>query len=270
MSVALRVLNLDDNGPARYARSRGLKRAGFEVLEASTGMEALDVVESNRVDVAVLDVKLPDMSGLEVTRRMKTNPCTRSIRIVQVSAACLDDRDEISSLQHGADIYLKCPLEPGALSIVVDTLGRLRKSEMVLLENGLYAEALRHGTTIGIAYLDLAGYITKANQRYCEIVQRSPQQLCASTLGELAHPSDSTHAMELFRQMSRGDGGDFRIEMRQRVADGSVVWTDSSFSLVRSASGVVRGAVCAVVDITARKLAGAALGGDFPRHPMAS
>jgi PAS domain S-box-containing protein len=269
VSDPLRVLNLDDNGPARYARSRGLKRAGFDVLEASTGMEALNVVERSRVDVAVVDVKLPDMSGLEVTRRIKNNPRTRSIRIVQVSAAYLEDSDEISSLQHGADIYLKYPLEPGALSIVVDTLARLRKSEMVLLESELYPGGARVENTIGVVHLDLAGYITKANQRYCEIVRRTPQQLCALTLGELAHPADSSRVMELFLEMTRRAGGDFRLEMRQRVGDGSEIWTDSSFSLLRSASGVVRGAVSAVIDISARKLAGAALSGDFPRHPVA-
>jgi PAS domain S-box-containing protein len=268
MSAPLRVLNLDDNGPARYARSRGLMRAGFEVLEASTGTEALNVVETNRVDVAVLDVKLPDMSGLEVTRRIRNNPRTRSIRIVQVSAACLDDSDEISSLQHGADIYLKYPLEPGALSIVVDTLARLRKSELVLLDTELHQGALRHGTAIGIAHLDLAGYITKANQRYCDILQRTPQQLCALTLGELTDRADAAQVMELFREMTRGDGADFRIEMRQRVGDGSVVWTDSSFSLVRSASGVVRGAVCAAIDISPRKLAGAPFEGEYPSYPV--
>jgi DNA-binding response OmpR family regulator len=128
MTAPLRVLNLDDNDAARYSRSRSLKRAGFDVLEASTGTEALEVAETQPLDVAILDVKLPDMSGLEVAQRIRSNPRTQSVRIVQVSAAYLDDRDEIASLQHGADIYLKCPLDPGALSVVVDTLARLRKS----------------------------------------------------------------------------------------------------------------------------------------------
>jgi PAS domain S-box-containing protein len=240
MSIPLRVLNLDDNAAARYTRSRSLERAGFEVLEAATGGEALEMAAANQIDVAVLDVKLPDMSGLEVTQRMRSNPRTRSVRIVQVSAAYLDDSDEISSLQHGADIYLRCPLDPGALSIVVDTLARLRKSE-----------GLQGSSAIAIAHFDLAGYVTRSNQRFCDLLQRTPQQLCSLSLDQLAHREDAAHALESFREMTRGNGQDFRIEMRLVAGDRSVVWTDSSFSLMRSASGIVRGAVAAVIDVTA-------------------
>jgi PAS domain S-box-containing protein len=270
MSVPLRVLNLDDNDAARYARSRSLKRAGFAVVDASTGAEALHVIETDPPDIAVLDVKLPDMSGLEVTQRIKNNPRTRSIRVIQVSALCLDESDELSSLQHGADIYLKCPLEQGALSIVVDTLARLKKAESVSLEGDFDEGALRYGTVIGIAHFDMAGYITKTNQRYCEILRRTPQQLCAMSLGELTHPDDSARITQLFWEMTREGGREFRIETRQPASDGTVIWTESSFSLVRSASGVVRGAVNAVIDISARKRAAAAVTGAFPRHPAPS
>jgi PAS domain S-box-containing protein len=247
----LRVLNLDDNDAARYTRSRSLKRAGFEVLEASTGAEALAVAEANPLDVAVLDVKLPDMSGLEVTQRIRNNPRTRSVRIVQVSAAYLDDSDEISSLRHGADIYLRCPLDPGALSIVVDTLARLRKAETVALEGELNGAMRRRGPVIGIAHFDLAGYVTKSDQRYCDLLQRTPLQLCSQSLDQLLHPEDAPRALELFREMTRGEGQDFRMQLRHVAGDRSIVWTDCSFSLLRSASGVVRGAVAAVIDIGA-------------------
>jgi PAS domain S-box-containing protein len=253
MAPPLRVLNLDDNDAARYARSKGLMNAGFEVLEAATGGEALEISEAGPLDVAVLDVKLPDMSGLEVTRRMRANPMTRAVRIVQVSAVYLEDHHEQDCLEQGADIYLRAPIEPEALSVVVSTLARLRKSEAALLRNAIPYGVAIHGSTIGIAHLDLAGYFNQVNHRFCEITGRSPQEACRMTLADLFHADDGAIAAAMFYEMTRGDGRDFRTELRLATG-GAELWADCSFSLVRSASGVVREAVVAMVDVSARKI----------------
>src|SRR4051812_12829583 len=104
-----RILNLDDNAAARYIRSRELKRAGFEVIEANTGEEALRIVRDQRPDIALLDVQLPDISGLEVCRRMKEDPLTSEIPVVQISATHVTEGDKAAGLEHGADIYLTEP-----------------------------------------------------------------------------------------------------------------------------------------------------------------
>ena len=63
---AITVLNVDDYEPGLYARSRILRQAGFEVVEASNGAEALRLAALHKPAVALLDVNMPDMSGLEV------------------------------------------------------------------------------------------------------------------------------------------------------------------------------------------------------------
>jgi len=63
------ILHVDDNEAGRYALSRVLRNAGFNVLEAASGAEALAQM-ANRPDLVILDVNLPDMSGLEVCRRI--------------------------------------------------------------------------------------------------------------------------------------------------------------------------------------------------------
>ena len=66
------VLNVDDNEVARYAKSRALSRATeMEVIEAASGFEALVLVKERRPTLVLLDVKLPDMSGLDVCRIIK-------------------------------------------------------------------------------------------------------------------------------------------------------------------------------------------------------
>jgi CheY-like chemotaxis protein len=68
------VLAVDDEPTNRYAVSRVLSQAGYKVIEASTGEEALRFIQSERPDLVVLDVRLPDISGYEICRRIKGDP----------------------------------------------------------------------------------------------------------------------------------------------------------------------------------------------------
>ena len=66
------ILNVDDYEASRYARTQMLQRAGFHVLEAGTGAEALRLARE-RPDLVLLDVNLPDMDGFEVCRRLRAS-----------------------------------------------------------------------------------------------------------------------------------------------------------------------------------------------------
>src|SRR5215471_18719802 len=70
------VLVVDDESSNRYAISRVLIQAGYRVMEAGTGDEALRTMRDERPDLVVLDVRLPDISGYEVCRRIKSDPET--------------------------------------------------------------------------------------------------------------------------------------------------------------------------------------------------
>ena len=65
------ILNVDDNEVARYAISRTLRHAGFTVIEAATGREALQALATSRPALVLLDVYLPDCSGFEICRQIK-------------------------------------------------------------------------------------------------------------------------------------------------------------------------------------------------------
>jgi CheY-like chemotaxis protein len=67
------ILNVDDYEPQRYQRSAILRRAGFHVIEACSGREALDLVRERQPALLVLDVNLPDIDGMEVCRRLKAD-----------------------------------------------------------------------------------------------------------------------------------------------------------------------------------------------------
>ena len=76
------ILNVNDNEAARYATTRILHRAGFKVLEASTGGEALQITREDLPPLVILDINLPDLSGVEVCRRIKSDPATSSTMVL--------------------------------------------------------------------------------------------------------------------------------------------------------------------------------------------
>ncbi|MEM5438086.1 response regulator [Paraburkholderia diazotrophica] len=126
------VLNVDDNDGARYAKTRVLVHAGFEVIEAASGQGALDQVRAHKPALVLLDVKLPDISGIEVCSILKCDPQTRSTLILQTSAAAVQSFDKVRALDGGADSYLTEPIEPAELVANVRALLRLHRAEEAL------------------------------------------------------------------------------------------------------------------------------------------
>ena len=126
------ILNVDDNEPGRYATTRILNRAGFQVIEAGTGKEALRLARSASPQLVVLDVNLPDMGGIDVCRRLKTDPATAGIMVLQISATNIAVLDRVNSLSAGADSFLVEPMEPEELEAVARALLRLHRVEAEL------------------------------------------------------------------------------------------------------------------------------------------
>lgn len=119
------ILNVDDSDGARYAKSRILTHAGFKVIEASSGGEALAKARSEQPNLILLDVKLPDINGIEVCRQLKEDAATRTILVLQTSASFVGTADKIRALDVGADNYLVEPIEPDELVANAKALLRL-------------------------------------------------------------------------------------------------------------------------------------------------
>lgn len=127
------ILNVNDHEQTRYVVTRMLKLAGFSVIEAASGEQALRLAE-RKPDLVVLDVKLPDISGLEVCRMLKSRPETASIYILHTSATFVTAERKIAGLDSGADGYLTHPFEPAELIATVKSLLRLKAAEEGLRE----------------------------------------------------------------------------------------------------------------------------------------
>ncbi len=106
-----RVLVVDDEAGNRDLLGRRLQREGYAVLTASGGHEALAMAGREAVDVVLLDVMMPDLDGLAVLQRLKSDPATRDLPVIMISA--LDDLGAIARcIEAGALDYLPKPFEP--------------------------------------------------------------------------------------------------------------------------------------------------------------
>jgi PAS domain S-box-containing protein len=126
------ILNIDDNAANRYIKTRLLRAAGYLVVEGSTGTEALRLARQAKPQLALVDVKLPDISGLDVCRSLKSDNCTRPIMVLLVSALAVRCEDKVAGLEEGADGYLVEPADPDELLAMVRALLRLYRQEQTL------------------------------------------------------------------------------------------------------------------------------------------
>ena len=113
------VLIVEDEGAQREVLKYNLEAEGFDVVMAENGDEALLLVAEEDPDLIVLDWMLPNVSGIEICRRIKADPATRPIPIVMLSARG-DEVDRVRGLQTGADDYVVKPYS------VVELMARLR------------------------------------------------------------------------------------------------------------------------------------------------
>ena len=123
-----RILTVDDNAAGRYVTSRILQQNGFEVIEAATGREALRLAEE-LPDLVLLDVRLPDIDGFEVCKRIKAAPRTAAIPVVHLSATYVGGDAQAAGLEQGADGYLTHPVEPQVLVATLKAFLRLKAAE---------------------------------------------------------------------------------------------------------------------------------------------
>jgi PAS domain S-box-containing protein len=216
------VLNVDDNPASLYAKSRTLRRAGFHVLEATNGEDALQIVDREAPSLVLLDVQLPDMSGLEVCRRIKAAPATYLLPVLHISATYKSDLIKEESQESGADIYLVEPVSGEELITVVRTLLRLRRSELGLAESETRLRLATEGAQIATWDLDLRTGEAVWSSRLHELLgypadsKRATWQMWRSRI----HPDDVAAVDEALDAAKAGREL-FQCEHRVLPADGS-------------------------------------------------
>jgi len=115
------VLVADDEEDIRSLVSVRLKRAGYDVITAADGEEALLLVTARLPDLVVLDMMMPKATGLEVAHNMREQATTKDIPIILLTARA-QEADVVSGFEAGADDYMKKPFSPHDLQARVQAL----------------------------------------------------------------------------------------------------------------------------------------------------
>jgi PAS domain S-box-containing protein len=248
------ILNVEDHDAVRYSRSRILRKAGFEVLEASTGQEALEITKSRRPDLAILDVHLPDMKGLEVCRLLKADPETASVLVLHISATAVALEDRVKGLEWGADNYLVEPLEEQVLIASVKALLRIRKIERELEASEERFRLASEAVQATIYDLDLKSGVVNRTRGLQKLLGFLPEE--AEPVMEWwesrIHPEDRDRTRERYLA-AFAEGPGFNLEYRIRHQNGRYIWISDSGLIVRDAEGRARRLVGSTIDITDRK-----------------
>jgi len=116
-----RILVVDDSVVVRRLHAYILQGEGFETCEAANGFEALEVLARSPCALALIDVNMPKMDGLTLTREIRANPDWEAMPVIIVSTQ-QEARDLLKGQQAGANVYLVKPADPDAL---LDTVRRL-------------------------------------------------------------------------------------------------------------------------------------------------
>jgi two-component system, sensor histidine kinase len=129
-----KVLIVEDEQDLLRAYTRVLAAEGHEILSAPTGAEALRLAREHRPDLVLLDVMLPDADGVEICRRLKSDP-DHGLFVVMISAMHTSPESKAEAVEAGADGYLTKPIEPLALKAHVRAFLRIRLGEKELRES---------------------------------------------------------------------------------------------------------------------------------------
>ncbi|GAA0092259.1 response regulator transcription factor [Paraclostridium bifermentans] len=153
------ILVVDDEKEIRNLLEINLISEGYNVFKASCGKEALEIIETEEINLMVLDVMMPDMDGLEVCKRVREK---YSIPILMLSAK-VEDMDRIQGIMTGADDYLCKPFNHLELTVRIRALlrrtyflnSKIQSSEDIIRIEAMIIDKNQHKVTIDNKEVDL-------------------------------------------------------------------------------------------------------------------
>lgn len=145
------ILIVEDEKPIRDMVAFGLRRAGFEVVEAEDCAAARARIADRRPDLVLADWMLPDTSGLELTRQLKRDPETRDLPVILLTARA-EETDKVTGLEGGADDYVTKPFSPRELAARINAVlrrGAGGSTDEVIEADGLRMDVAGHRVMVG-------------------------------------------------------------------------------------------------------------------------
>ncbi len=251
------VLVVDDDRNLLRTLADILRLHGYDPVTAADGHDALKVAQERPMALAVVDLRLPDMDGLELIHRLHDVSDQMQVVILTGNATV---ESAVAALRERSVDYLVKPVAPKDLLRTVASAGERWQRRVAQEELGRALERVRiseerYRTMVetareGVCVVDADGNVTYANDRLGEILARRAPTLMGRPFLELVAADDGPAVTRLLqRTAGRGDEEELRL-VRQ---DGVAVWAWISASPLRDAAGRPAGALAMITDVTERR-----------------
>jgi diguanylate cyclase (GGDEF)-like protein/PAS domain S-box-containing protein len=264
MDITPLILVVDVDVLLQSTTVRLLDQAGYRTCKANDGLTSLQIIREQKPALTLLNVNLPDLSGLEVCRLIKNDPALAECFVMLVSETGSDSKIQVEGLKAGADGSITYPITSMELQARVLAMLRIQKTEQALrenreqmreiLENSLDASYKRNLRTKTYDYLSpvfasISGY--SLNEM---------QTMPLEDVIDLMHPADNLEVERVLgTATSKPTGTSHQVEYRFRHKDGLYRWFHDRFTVIRDAQGQPLALIGSVSDITERKQAELAL-----------
>jgi PAS domain S-box-containing protein len=227
------ILNVEDYAATRQATSEILRSAGYDVAEAATGGQALELIDQIHPQLVLLDVELPDMSGYDVCRQLKSNDATSQIPVLQVSGTYSRGKDRAAGLNSGADGYLVKPAEAEELLATIRALLRVRQAEEARKESEARYELLFEGNSLPTWVFELESLaILAVNEAAIRHYGYSREEFLAMSMKDIGPPEAVPTLMEYVSQIPHTAFNGAQWDHRKKdgtIINAEVVWHELMF-----------------------------------------
>ncbi len=252
-----KILVVDDDPDLLRITERLLKEQHYTVITAVSGQECLQAIRLDKPDLLLLDVMLPDMSGIDICKTIKNDPQLASIFVLLLSGMKTQSENIAEGLETGADGYLIKPLQKREFLARVDAATRTIRAEKTLRESEEKYRLLLEGSILGILAFDIETQrCSFANTAACKLFGYRKEEITRLNLADF-HPSDSIEmVINEFHAQGRGDKS-LSNNLPCLRNDGSIFYAD-----IAGYSTVINGRNCSIgfiMDVTERKQAEVAL-----------
>ena len=251
------VLIVDDDKHLLRTLADILRLNGYEPVTASDGRDALRAAHERPIALAVVDLQLPDMDGLELVHRL--HEVSEQMQVVILTGNATVE-SAVAALRERSVDYLVKPIAPQELLRTVANAGERWHRRLAQEELGRALEAVRlseerYRTIVetareGVCLVDASGTVTYANERLGQMLGCAPEGLVGRPVLTFVAPEDHAGANRLLEQPNlKGDDEEFRL-LRQ---DGNALWAWISSSPTHDEAGRPAGALAMITDITERR-----------------
>lgn len=253
-SADAHVLIADDNADMRSYLQRILG-SRWHVTAVPEGRSALEYVRTQKTDLVITDVMMPELDGFELLQALKTDPASRDIPVIMLSARAGEEA-QVEGLKAGADDYVTKPFSARELIARVTAnldMARFRKeASREIVESESRFRNMAEYAPVMMWMTDESGAVTYLNKSWLLFTGQDVEEGLGDGAWNCLHPDDRTNASNAFFEATASNAY-FNAEFRLRRADGTYRWALSAAAPRFTDGNEFVGYIGSIIDITDRK-----------------